>query len=251
MEITLDLLFKGKPTIIKERTFLPTAEYVGEFVDTMSKFTDKFIINVALPNQITLTNKEEDITFNKVWIQAILPGVEVMKEVINLVYVLDIKKPCYKIFRTYTVDGIHIVFNEKWMFSGLIKDDQAFKLPIKELMEMENNVPMITHKMKKIFVADDKKHELLGQLIEKSMLFEHDSISGKVKLSPASVIKAYENIYLDSTSKTYKKDQEASVYDLYVALLEQIKDGYKKDIVNVFEKSCLTKNLLEEQYASN
>lgn len=66
MEITLDLLFKGKPTIIKEKTFLPTEEYVKEFVETMSKFTDKFIVNVALPSQLTLTNKEEDITFNKV-----------------------------------------------------------------------------------------------------------------------------------------------------------------------------------------
>lgn len=251
MEITLDLLFKGKSTVIKDKTFLPTAEYVGEFIEKMSKFTDKFIINVALPNQLTLTNKEEDITFNKVWIQAILPGVEVYKEVINLVYVLDIKKPCYKIFRTYTADGIHVVFNEKWMYTGLIKEDQCFKLPIKELMEMENNVPMIISKMKKIFISDENKHELLGKLIEKSMLFEFDSISGKVKLSSASVIKAYENIYLDSTSKSYKKDQEANVYDLYVALLEQIKDGYKKDIVNVFEKSCLIKNLLEEQYASN
>lgn len=246
MEITLDLLFKGKSTIIKERTFLPTEDYVKEFVETMSKFTDKFIVNVALPSQLTLTNKEEDITFNKVWIQAIMPGSNSLKEVINLIYVLDIKKPCYKVFRTYTEDGNHIAFNEKWMYTGLIKDDQIFKLPIKELMEMENNVPIIVEKMQKTFLNNDCKHELLGKLIEKSMLFEFDSISGKVKLSPNNVIKAHENIYMDSTSKLYKKDQEASVYDLYVALLEQIKDGYKKDIVNVFEKSCLIKNLLEE-----
>ena len=251
MEITLDLLFKGKSTIIKERTFLPTEDYVKEFVETMSKFTDKFIVNVALPSQLTLTNKEEDITFNKVWIQAIMPGSNSLKEVINLIYVLDIKKPCYKVFRTYTEDGNHIVFNEKWMYTGLIKDDQTFKLPIKELMEMENSVPIIIEKMQKTFLNNDCKHELLGKLIEKSMLFEFDSVSGKVKLSPNNVIKAHENIYMDSTSKLYKKDQEASVYDLYVALLEQIKDGYKKDIVNVFEKSCLIKNLLEEQYASN
>jgi hypothetical protein len=66
MEITLDLLLKGKPTIIKEKTFLSTKEYVGEFIDLMRKFTDKFIVNVALPSQLTFTNKEEDITFNKV-----------------------------------------------------------------------------------------------------------------------------------------------------------------------------------------
>jgi hypothetical protein len=66
MEITLDLLLKGKPTIIKEKEFLPTAEYVSEFIKEMSRFTAEFIINVTLPSQLTLTNKEEDITFNKV-----------------------------------------------------------------------------------------------------------------------------------------------------------------------------------------
>ena len=66
MEITLDLLLKGKPTIIKEKEFLPTAEYVGEFIKEMTQFTTDFIINVTLPSQLTLTNKEEDITFNKV-----------------------------------------------------------------------------------------------------------------------------------------------------------------------------------------
>jgi len=66
MEITLDLLLKGKATVIKGREFLPTKDYVEEFIKTMSKFTDKFIVNVTLPTQLTLTNKEEDVTFNKV-----------------------------------------------------------------------------------------------------------------------------------------------------------------------------------------
>ena len=66
MEITLDLLLKGKPTIIKDQEFLPTKDYVGDFVTEMLKFTDNFIVNVTLPTQLTLTNKEEDITFNKV-----------------------------------------------------------------------------------------------------------------------------------------------------------------------------------------
>ena len=47
MEITLDLLLKGKPTIIKEKEFLPTAEYV-EFIKEMSRLLQNFIINVTL-----------------------------------------------------------------------------------------------------------------------------------------------------------------------------------------------------------
>lgn len=251
MEITLELLLKGKPTIIKDKTFLPTKDYVGEFIEEMSKFTNKFIVNVALPSQLTMTNNEEDITFNKVWIQAIIPNTNELKETINLVYVLDIKKPCYKLFRTYTEDGRHIIFNDQWIISGQIKDEDTFKVPIKDLMEKTNDVPITVSKMKKTFISDDKKHMLLGELIEKSILFEKDSVSGKVKLSPNSVIKAFESIYIDATSKLYKKDQEATIYDLYVALLEQMKDSYRKDIVNVFEKSLLVKQLIESEYESN
>lgn len=66
MEITIDKLLQGKPTIIKEKSYLPTADYVNPFFDQMSKFTDKFIVNVQTPDQITVTNNEEDLTFNRV-----------------------------------------------------------------------------------------------------------------------------------------------------------------------------------------
>lgn len=244
MEITLDLLLKGKPTIIKDQEFLPTKDYVGDFVTEMLKFTDNFIVNVTLPTQLTLTNKEEDITFNKVWIQAIMPSKVALKEVINLVYALDIKKPCYKIFKTYSEEGRHIVFDDKWIYTGEIKNGENFKLPIKDLMEKENNVFLIISKIKKQFLDENEKYDFLGKLVEKSMLYEKDSITGKVKLSPNLINKVHESIYLDSTSKLYRKDQEVVLYDLYIALLEQIKDGYKKDIINIFEKSILAAQIL-------
>ena len=243
MEITKSLLLNGKPTLIKDKEYLSTREYVEPFLNEMSKYTDNFVINVTLPSQITLTNKEEDITFNRVWIQAIIPSSDDIKEVINLTYALDVKKPCYKVFRTYMENDCHYVFNSNWIFTDEIKD-QPFKLPIKELMEMENSVPMVLSNIKKKFVDDEFKYDFLGKLLEKSILFEYNSISGKVKLSPSVVIKMHENIYLDSTSKSYKKDQEATVFDLYSEILTVIKDGYKRDPINVFEKSLLAAQIL-------
>lgn len=244
MEITLDLLLKGKPTIIKEREFLPTKDYVDEFIKEMSKFTDKFIINVTLPSQLTLTNKEEDITFNKVWIQAIIPGSNELKEVINLVYALDIKKPCYKVFRTYIEENRHFVFDEKWIYTGEIKDDIPFKLPIKELMQMENNVFSKIDKMQKTFINDEDRFGYIGQLLNRSQLYDYSGITGKIKLSPNVVVKANELIYIDSTSKLYRKDQEATCYDVYTAFLNEIAETYKKDPINVWEKSFLAAQII-------
>lgn len=66
MEITLQTLLEGKSTVIKDNGFLSTKEYVTPFLNAMRKFTNKFIVNVELPKQITVTNENKDITYNKV-----------------------------------------------------------------------------------------------------------------------------------------------------------------------------------------
>lgn len=66
MEISKELLLEGKSTIIKNRNYLATKEYVQPFFDEMSKFTNDFVIRVQTPNQMTVTNNNEDITFNRV-----------------------------------------------------------------------------------------------------------------------------------------------------------------------------------------
>ena len=66
MEITLQKLLEGKATIIKGNEFLETKEYVQSFIDQMSRFTDKFIVNVQEPSQVIFTNDSRNTTYNKV-----------------------------------------------------------------------------------------------------------------------------------------------------------------------------------------
>ena len=66
MEITLDALSLGKPTIIKDKQYLSTTEYTEGFIKEMSKYTKRFITKVQMPNQITLSRDREDVTYNKV-----------------------------------------------------------------------------------------------------------------------------------------------------------------------------------------
>ena len=66
MEITLDRLLSGKPTVIKNKNYFQTSDYVSPFLNHMTKFTDKFIVNVQTPDQLTITDDEEDTTYNRV-----------------------------------------------------------------------------------------------------------------------------------------------------------------------------------------
>lgn len=250
MEITLTRLLEGKPTIIKGKEYLATKEYVNPFIEEMSKYTDKFIVHVQEPDQLLINNENNDTTFNRVWIQAIMPEsckINGMNEVYNLVYGLDLRNPIYKVYRSYLCGNNPCVFNPNWIIIGELKPNE--KIPdysIKNLMEMENNVDLISKKMQNTFLDDNDRHKLLGEMIEKSMLYEHTHVGGKVKLSSAMVVKAFENVYMNSSSNTYKKEsEECSVWNYYSAFTELVKDASTKDIINNFEKTILCGQLFE------
>jgi len=104
MDVTIDELLKGKATRIKTKEFYETARYVEPFLNRMSKYTNDFRIKVQLPQQVTITKKEdinfEDVTYNRVWVQAVLPGViDNHEEVIGMVYGIDTRKPVVKFYK--------------------------------------------------------------------------------------------------------------------------------------------------------
>ena len=55
MDITIDELLKGKPTVIKGKNYFGTAAYVEPFLERLHNLTDDFRVHVQLPDQITKT----------------------------------------------------------------------------------------------------------------------------------------------------------------------------------------------------
>lgn len=244
MEITLSELLKGKPTVIKGKEFLATKDYVQTFIDEMSVFTKKFIVNVQEPPQIILTNAERETTYNRVWIQAIMPesyNIENLNEIYHFIYGLDTRIPVYKIFRSYG----SCVFDAECLTINKIEGETAPVYSIKPIMECTNNILPIIQQMKHSFLETEEKHKTLGELIEKAMLYEYNNIGGKTKLSPNMVIKAYECVYMDSFSKYYVgKTEQSSVWNYFSAFTDLIDD--KKDLINFFEKNHLVYLLFNE-----
>ena len=249
MEITVDKLLQGKPTMIKEKSYLPTKDYVNPFFDQMSKFTDKFIINVQTPDQITLTNNEEDLTFNRVWIQAVMPDkycIDNHDEVYGMVYGLDVRQPVYKIYRGALNRACTnlCVFDPQWIQVNELKPGENFNYSIQRMMELTSNMEIMLRKMKNTYLpsGDEDKHRQLGYMIEKAMLEEYQTIGGKVKIATSTVIKAYQDVYQDTSSKYYVGNNESSVFNYYNAFTELIKED-KKDLMNKFEKTMLIGSL--------
>ena len=253
MEITKDLLFEGKSTIIKNKNYLSTKEYVEPFFDEMSKFTDDFIIRVQTPNQMTLSGDNKDITFNRVWIQALMPedhAIDNHRECYHLIYGLDVKKPVYKVARGYVNMACTnlCIFDPQWLSVQELEPEKTFIYSIQNLMKMTSDFESRIKKMKNIFLSPEveDRQKLLGSMIEKSLLYEYSNQAGKVKLSPAMVVKAYENVYMNTDSPYYVKDtEECSVFNYYNAFTELIKDATKKDLMTGYEKTLLVGQLFD------
>lgn len=264
MEITVDELLKGKGTIIKGKEFLSTEAYVTPFLERMSKFTNDFKVQVKLPDQVTLTRenelKLEDQTFNRVWIQGILPdelNYPNHKESISLLYALDGRKPVVKIFRS----GINMACLNLCVFSPSFLNVQALEpgLPIdfkciKNLMEETSDVASWLHKLENIEVPYNEEliNENLGMWVRNTINNSYDSGFGKVKLASSTAVDAYKLLYEKEDSPYYVKPGDVTnMFNVYNSFTELISnDGTKddrqgKDICNKFEKTLMLKEILQ------
>ncbi len=113
-------------------------------------------------------------------------------------------------------------------------------------MEAYNDLPIkISEMEKEEYPADiELKQSMLGKYIDRALVFDIKTLNGKVKVSTAQVIKAYESIYNDAGSYFYTID---GTYDKlsYFEALSAIVTKDDKDILNRFEKSMLIGMLLD------
>lgn len=249
MEITLEKLLQGKSTKINDKDFLSTKEYVEPFLNKMKNFTSNFRIEAVSPKQITYNTDGEDITYNRVLVQAILPTqVDNYNEIYALAYSLDIRKPVYKVYRAMfdNTTNTTVVFNPNWLLVKEIKPNEEFGLPIDDLMTLTSDFELKLKFCKNnVFsTKEDSRYYRLGSWIEKCQ-FEvwQNEFGGKVKWSPANVVKAYNNIYINTSSDFYVGDKDSTILNTYNSFASLIAND-KKDICNKFEKTMLIKSLL-------
>jgi len=249
-EITLKELLLGKATIIKNREFFPTKTYVEPFLERMSAFTDNFSIQVKLPDQRTVLNHEEDITYNRVLIQAIMPqehSIDSHDEVIGFLYGLDVRKPVVKIYRGYLNQACTnmCVFNPTWLnVQELIPGDPINYSSIKHLMEDTNDFSVMLEKIKSEYIDRTQKFEHLGKWVDHSLRTSEDYGFGKVKIATSTAINAYKELFINQDSSYYiPEGYDPTLFDVHNAFTEIISHD-DRDLLNRFEKVMIINKLL-------
>lgn len=256
MEITLEQILQGKQTRIKNKEYFPTAAYVEPFLERVSRLTSDIRVDAVLPNQITYTQDGEinleDQTFNRVWIQAVLPDtypVPNHSRVIGMVYGLDTRKP---VFKTY-VGGLNSACTNLCIFSPdqlecqEIEPETAvdFRCVDRMIEYTDNTATMITKLMNTEFNTDPRLvNEHLGSWIHRCIDYSYDVGFGKVKLACSSPIDAFKLLFYKEDSDYFIGDRPANMYDVYGAMTQTITDGLKRDLMNSVEKTLLVKSIL-------
>lgn len=250
MEITVPELLKGKPTIIKNKEFFPTKTYVEPFLDRMSKFTDDFRIQVKVPDQMTLGPSSQDVTFNRVLIQAVMPpehSIEDHDEVIGFLYGIDVKRPVVKIYRGYLNQACTnlCVFNPQWIqVQEMVPGDPINYNAIKSLMEQTSDFKTKIIDMKNTTIKRDDRKQHLGQWVDFSLRESQDYGFGKVKIAVSTPIDAYRQLFIDADNAYFIPEGiDPTLFDIYNSFTQVITDD-KKDILNKFEKTVIIDHLL-------
>lgn len=257
MELTINELLKGKATIIKGKEYFSTEAYVTPFLERMSKFTNNFKVQAKLPDQISITKKEdlnlEDTVFNRVWIQAIMPeeySFDNHQEVIGLVYGLDTRKPVVKIYRgALNMACLNLcVFNPSFLNVQEIEPERPFNFKcIQTLMEQTLDIKVWLSKLSEIEVPYDVRliNENLGSWIRHTLIDSYDTGYGKVKLATSVAIDAYKLLYEKNDSSYFvNPGQSTTMFNIYNAFTELITNIDNRDILNKTEKTLLLKNIL-------
>ena len=252
MILTLDQALKGKATQIKGKEYLSTEAYITPFLERMSKFTDDFRIQAIPADQISISEDNEDIVYNRMWIQAVLPqeyAFENHKESINLLYALDTRKPLVKIFRNaLNMACLNMcVWNASFLDVKELNPESAINYkPLNTLMELTEESHSILTRLNNTEVPYNQNNidESLGKWIRNALETSYDNGFGKVKVGIPSIMDAYKLLYIDNESPYYiKKGEITNLFNVYNAHTQVISND-KKDIVNKFEKCGLIGRIL-------
>lgn len=254
MLLTTDELLKGKATMIKGKEYLSTEAYVTPFLERMSKFTNEFIVQAKLSDQMSITKKEdlnlEDTVFNRVWIQAVLPGEYAYDnhvQSVSMLYALDTRKPIVKIFKN-TINQACLnmcVFSPEHLEVQEIQPESCINYKfVENVMKMADFTKTMLEQLSKIEYNKETIYTNLGEWIDNCINSKYDNGFGKVKLSESTPVSAYKSLFYDKDSPYYSKDNIVDGFTVYNSFTDLISNDKGKDIVNKFEKTYLVGKIM-------
>lgn len=259
-EIQLNELLAGRATRIKNRDYFQTAAYVEPFLDRVQKITKEIRVQVQLPTQITYTANgdinTEDITYNRVLIEAILPDEykfndDPHRAVLGMVYGIDVRKPVVKFFKgqeRMSCTNLCVFSPQLLSCQDLEPETQIDFKPFDRIIEQTDDTATWLKKLieTEFDCSEHNVNESLGKWIRNCINYSFNNHYQPVKIACSTPIDAYKSLFEKEDDDYYiGLNGNTSMYQIYNAFTQVLTDGMKKDPFNIFEKTLLIKDILD------
>ena len=259
-EIQLNELLAGRATRIKNRDYFQTAAYVEPFLDRVQKISKEIRVQVQLPTQITYTANgdinTEDITYNRVLIEAILPDEykfndDPHRAVLGMVYGIDVRKPVVKFFKgqeRMSCTNLCVFSPQLLSCQDLEPETQIDFKPLERIIEQTDDTATWLKKLieMEFDCSEHNINESLGRWIRNCINYSFNNHYQPVKIACSTPIDAYKSLFEKEEDNYYVGlNGDTSMYQIYNAFTQVLTDGMKKDPFNIFEKTLLIKDILD------
>ena len=259
-EIQLNELLAGRATRIKSKDYFQTAAYVEPFLERVQRLTKEIRVQVQLPNQITYTANgdinTEDITYNRVLIEAILPDKykfndDAHRPVLGMVYGIDVRKPVVKFFKgqeRMSCTNLCVFSPQLLSCQDLEPETQIDFKPLERIIEQTDDTATWLKKLieTEFDCSEHNVNESLGRWIRNCINYSFNNHYQPVKIACSTPINAYKSLFEKEDDDYFVGfNGNVSMYQVYNAFTQVLTDGMKKDPFNVFEKTLLLKDILD------
>ena len=260
MNLTVEQLMLGKATKIKDKEFFPTEAYVTPFLERMNNIPGTtFRCHAELPKQITISTAEElnsieDITYNRVWIEAILPESYIEdnhSRVAGMVYGIDTRVPIVKFY----IGGENRACTNLMVFDPTDLQVQALE-PKKAInwgsldyiLNKTSTMGAFLHTLHSIEFdcSIENTHKALGYWIDNSIELCYNTGMSKASIAASTVISAYKSLFKSTKSPYYvdiEKKPSVDMFTVYNAFTD-ILTHKDKDFFSKIDKILLLRNIL-------
>ena len=259
LTVSKEILQQGKETKKvkrgKELVYLEPNVLLRPFFDYTDKLDVSYVIKVIKPNITSMTNdglqdieRTEDIRFNRVWVQAILPESHTIsnhKEVLGCILAIDKAEPILKAYRGHLNAACMnlTVFNPTWLRCFRIEPLHTPGYNIEAIMDEENNFKQCLEVLKNTVIKNNQIHEKLGSWVDAAFKENYDTGLSNIKLKPDVIVRGYNNVYLDTKSQDFVPDIDKTAFQMYNGFTRLIRD--ENDITDKFEQTMLLSKIMK------
>jgi hypothetical protein len=250
MRETLQNIYLGPATTIKNKTYFSTRQYVEPFINAISDFASRHICEVKVADQ--LEGNGSRAIYNRVLVISVcndeydfIVNGRSFHRTICMSYSLDTKKPLCKFYTGVVDPDLNFyAFGDDCMHIQEIEPENAIDYSFVQAVfqnGLRDNCQQMLEQLVTVPVSNSP--DTLGHWVDFAIKKEYYNEAGKVRMAVTLPVEVYKTVTMDQDSEFYFDGEEIPMFNVLQSFSYFINND-DKDLNNRYEKIQLVNKLL-------